>query len=105
MPDHNLQKALQALPPVLDHIVTKAIRKDFTRQRWDRYACALSLKDIAEVLEIRIAPANAAVAELEGGYVGAAYDLVVCVHVAAHSVGARVLDLEGLLELFRPVER
>jgi hypothetical protein len=33
------------------------------------------------------------VTELEGRDVGAAHDLVVCVHVAADSVGAGVSDL------------
>lgn len=94
MSDHDLQEALQALPPVLDDIVTKAIREDLARQGWDCHTRALPLEDVAEVFEVRIAPAHAAVAELEGGDVGAAYDLVVCVHVAAHSVGARVFDLK-----------
>lgn len=93
MTNNNLQEPLQALPPMLNHIITKAIRKDLSRQRWDRNSRAFPLKNIAEVLEIRISSAHTAVTELEGGDVGAAHDLVVCVHVAADSVGAGVSDL------------
>lgn len=78
---------------MLDHIITKAVCKDLAGQRWDRNSRRLALQDVAEVLEVRIASAHAAVAEFEGGDVGAANDLVVCVHVAAHAMSAGVLDL------------
>ena len=81
---------------MLNHIVTKPICKNLARQRWDRNARRFPLEDIAEVLEIRVPPTHAAVAELERGDVGATEDLVVGVHVAAHAVGAGVLDLRDV---------
>jgi len=77
---------------MLNHIITEAVGEDLSRQRWDRNARTLPLEDIAEVLEVRIASAHTAVTELEGWYVGAAYNLVVCVHITAHTVRARVPD-------------
>jgi len=93
MSDHNLQESLQPFSPVLDHIVTKPVGKDLPRQGRDRNARGFSLKYVAEVLEVRISPAYAAVTELEGGDVGATQDLIICVHAAAHTVSAGVLDL------------
>jgi hypothetical protein len=37
------------------------------------------------------------VTELEGGDVGATQDLVVCVHIPAHAVGAGILDLVDVI--------
>jgi len=98
MANNNLQEPLQALSPMLNHIVTEAIGEDLARQRRDRNARRLALENVAEVLEVGISPAHTAVAELERGDVGAAQDLVVCVHVAAHAVGAGVPDLGRWLE-------
>jgi hypothetical protein len=78
---------------VFDNIVAEAIREDLARQRRNCHTCRFSLQDIAEVLEIGIAPTNRAMAELEGGNVGAADDLIVGVHTSAHAVSTRVLDL------------
>lgn len=83
---------------MLNHIVTEAIGKDLSRQRWDRNTRALPLKNVAEVFKVRIASAHAAMTELEGGDVGAANNLVVCVHAAAHPVGARIPDLRTVRE-------
>jgi len=93
MSDHNLQESLQALPPMLNHIITKSIRKDLSRQRWNRNPRRLPLQDIAEIFEVRVAPPYTTVAELEGGNIGTTYDLVVGVHAAAHSMCAWILDL------------
>jgi len=72
MAHHNLQKPLQALPPMLNHIIAEAICKHFPWQRRDRHARRLALQDVAEVFEVAIAPPHAAVAQLEGGDVGSA---------------------------------
>jgi len=93
MAHHNLQKPLQPLPPMLNHIITKPIRKHLPRQRRDRDTRALALQDIAEVFEVGVAAADGAVFELEGGDVGAADDFVVGVHAARGAVGLRILDL------------
>ncbi len=93
MADHNLQKPLQPLPPMLDHIIAEPIRKHLARQRRDRNTRALALEDITEVFEVRVAAADGAVFELEGGDVGAADDFVVCVHAAGGAVGLGVFDL------------
>jgi hypothetical protein len=95
MANHNLQKPLQALSAMLDHIVAEPIRKHFSRQRRDRDARALALQDVAEVFEVAVPAAHAAVPQLEGRDVGPAEDLVVGVHAAAHAVGAGVFDLRG----------
>lgn len=94
MSHHNLQEPLQTFPPMLNHIVAKAVREHLAWQRWDRDPRALALQDVAEVFEVRVAAAHAAMAQLEGGDVGATYDLVVCVHAPTYAVRARVLDLE-----------
>jgi hypothetical protein len=52
MPNNNLQEPLQPLPPMLDHIITEAIRKDLAGQRWDRNTRALPLENVAEILEV-----------------------------------------------------
>lgn len=78
---------------MLNHIITKPIRKHLPRQRRDRDTRALALQDIAEVFEVGVAAADGAVFELEGGDVGAADDFVVGVHAARGAVGLRILDL------------
>ncbi len=78
---------------MLNHIITKSIREHFARQWWDRNAGALSLQNITEVLEVRVASAHNAMVELEGGNVGSAHDLVVGVHVAANAMRTRVFYL------------
>jgi hypothetical protein len=99
MANHDLQKPLQALPAMLNHIVAKPIRKHLSRQRRDRDARALALQDVAEVFEIAVPAAHAAVSQLEGRDVGPAEDLVVGVHATAHAVGTGIFDLrrEGLV--------
>jgi len=93
MSHHNLQESLQAFSPMLNHIITEAVCEDLAGQRWDSNARRLSLQDVAEILKVGIAAAHAAMSQLEGGDVRAAEDLVVCVHVAAHTVGSGVLHL------------
>ena len=98
MPHHNLQKPLQPLPPVLNHIVAEPVRKHLARQGRDRDPCALPLEDVAEVFEVAVASADGAVLELEGGDVGSADDFVVRVHAARSAVGLGVFDLLGRRE-------
>jgi hypothetical protein len=93
MAHHNLQEPLQALPPMLNHIIAKAVREDLPRQGRDGDAGALPLETVAEVFKVGISPADTAVAEFEGGDVGAADNLVVCVHVATVAMSAGISDL------------
>lgn len=93
MADDNLEKLLQPGPPALYDVVAEPVGEDLARQGRNGDAGRLALEDVAEVLEVRVAAADGRVAELEGGYVCAALDLVVCVHAAADAVGARVADL------------
>lgn len=93
MADHNLQEPLQPLPPMLNHIITKAVRKYFPRQGRNRDPRALPLQNVAEVFEVRVAAAHAAVQQFEGGDVGSADDFVVGVHVARGAVSLWVFDL------------
>lgn len=95
MPHHNLQEPLQPLPPVLNHIIAKTVRKHLPRQRRYGHARRLALEDVAEVLKVAVAPAHGRVLELEGGDVGAAHDFVVGVHGARCAVGLGVFDLSG----------
>lgn len=99
MSNHDLQKPLETLPPMLNNVITEPVRKDLSRQRRNRNTCTLPLENIAEVLKVRVASAHNAVVELEGGNVGSAHNLVVGVHVAAHAVRAWVLyfNLEEVL--------
>lgn len=78
---------------MLNHIITESIREDLSGQWWNRDPCRLPLQDIAKVFKVRVAPPYTAVAELEGGNIGATYDLVVGVHIAAHPMGAWILYL------------
>lgn len=91
--NHDLQKPLQSFPPVLNHVVAEPVREHLSGQRGDGDACALPLQDVAEVLEVGVAPAHDGMLELEGGDVGAADDLVRGVHVARGAVGLGVADL------------
>lgn len=100
MTDNDLQEPLQALPPMLDHIITKTVCEDLPRQRRDGNARRLPLQDVAEVFEIGVPPTHAAVSQLEGWDVGPAENLVVGVHAAAHAMGAWVLDLKVSSEAF-----
>lgn len=93
MAGDDLQKPLQPLSPVLDHIVTEPVGKHFPRQRRDRHPCALPLEDVAEILEIRIAAVNDGLAGLEGRDVGPRVDLVARVHVPGGAVSYGVFDL------------
>lgn len=83
---------------MFDHIITEAICEDLAGQRWDRDTSRLSLKNIAKIFEVGISSANTAVTKLEGGDICAADNLIVCVHVTTHSMGAGILNLEKDLE-------
>lgn len=93
VPDDDLEELFQAGAAALDDVVAEAVGEDLSRERGDGDAGALALEDVAEVLKVGVAAADAALAQLEGGDVCAAEDLVVGVHVAAHAVGSRVADL------------
>ncbi|KAI6763631.1 hypothetical protein HG531_013019 [Fusarium graminearum] len=60
--NNDLEELLKACPAALDDIVTKAVGEDLARQGWDGYPGALTLEDVAEVLEVRVAAADAALA-------------------------------------------
>ena len=93
MADHNLQEPLQPITPMFDNIITEPIRKHLPWKWRDRDARRLSLEHVAEVFEIGVATAHDGVLQLEGGDVGSAYDLVVCVHAAPNAVSLGVFDL------------
>lgn len=93
MANDNLEELLQPSPTTLDDVVAEPVGEDLARQWGDGDACRLALEDVAEVLKVGVAAADGALAQLEGGDVGAADDLVVGVHGAAHAVGSWVADL------------
>lgn len=95
MTDDDTQELLETGAAALDDIVAEAVREDLAGERGDGDAGALALEDIAEVLKIGVAAADTRGAELEGGDVCAADDLVVGVHAATHAMGSRVADLFG----------
>jgi len=94
MSNYNLQEALKTLSPVFYDIVAKSVCEHLAWQWGDGHPCALPLQDVTEVFEIRVTTADAAMAQFEGGDVGATYNLVVCVHTTAYTVCTWVLDLE-----------
>jgi hypothetical protein len=100
MARHYAQELLQPLPPMLNHVVAEAVRKDLARQRRDRHARRLALQHVPEVLEVGVAAADGRLLEFEGGDVGHDVDLVVGVHVSAGSMCSRVADLFALLLAF-----
>lgn len=65
---------------MLNHLITKPIRKHLSRQWRDRDARRFALEDVAEVFKVRIAATNDGLFEFEGGDVGSADDFVGCVH-------------------------
>lgn len=94
MPGHDLQKALQPLPPMLNHIITEPVGEYLPRQWGDRHPRALSFQDVAEDFEVGVAAAHDRVAQLEGRDVRVQHDLVGGVHAAGGgAVGLRVADL------------
>ena len=93
MADNNLQKPLETLSSMLNHIVAEPICEHFSRQWRDGDPCALSFKYVAEVFKIGVAAPDGAVFELKGGDIGPADDLIVGVHTAGCAVGLRVLHL------------
>lgn len=96
MTDDDLEELFQTGATTLDDVVAEAVGEDLSGERRDSNPGALALEDVAEVLKVRVPTADAALAQLEGGDVCAAEDLVVGVHVAAHAVGSRVADLRML---------
>lgn len=102
--DDDLEELLEAGATAFDDVVGEAVGEDLAGERGDGDAGALALEDVAEVLEVAVAPAHAALAQLEGGDVGAAHDLVVGVHVPRRPVRPRLphLDLQEVLR--RPVD-
>lgn len=100
MSDHDLQKPLQPLPSMLNHIITKPVRKHLPRQRRDSNSGALTLKDIAEIFEVGVTAPYGGGLKLEGRNVGSANNLVVGVHMAAYAVRLRIANLY-LKKVFR----
>lgn len=66
----DLQEALEAFAPRLDHLVAEAIRKHFARQRRNVDPVRLALQDVPEVLKVAVAAPDRGEADLEGGNVG-----------------------------------
>lgn len=82
MPNNNLQESLQALSPMLNHIITEPIRKYLPGQRRDGHASSLPLQNVTEVFKIGVAAPHSTVLEFEGGNVRPAYNLIVGIHVS-----------------------
>jgi hypothetical protein len=97
MTNNDLEKLFKTCATALDDVVAEAIGEDLARQGWNGYPGALALEDVAEVLKVRVAAANTALAQLECRYVCAAKNLVICIHVAAHTVRSWVTDLYSAL--------
>lgn len=55
---NDTQKPLEALSASLNHFVREPVREDLSRKRGNIDPCRLALKNIAECLEVGIAPAN-----------------------------------------------
>lgn len=94
--NHDLEELFETSPPALDDVVRESVGEDLAGKRGDGDAGALTLEDVAEVLEVAVSPADARGAQFEGWDVGSAHDLVVGVHVTAGAVGSRVAHLERL---------
>ncbi len=100
MADDDAEELLEPGTAALDDVVGEAVGEDLAGQGGDGDAGALALEDVAEVLEVAVAAVDGALAQLEGGDVGPADDLVVSVHAARRAaVRARVphLDLQEVL--------
>jgi len=93
MPSNDAQKPLQTLSSALNNLIREAIREDFAWECWDVDSRRFMLEDVAEGFEIGVSPADERMAELEGGDVGLAYDLVVCVHLPSETMCLRISDL------------
>ena len=94
MSDHNLQKPLQSLSPMLYHVIAESVCKDLTGQRRNRHSGTFSLQDVTKIFEVRIATADSAVFELEGRNIGSADNLVISIHVTGCAVSLRVFNLD-----------
>lgn len=93
MPNDNLQESLQALPPMLNHIITEPIRKYLSRQGRNGHASSLPLENVTEVFKIGVAAPHSTVLEFEGGDVCSAYNLIVGIHISRRPMRHRVFDL------------
>lgn len=91
--DDDAEKLFETSAATLNDVVAESVREDFAGQGRNGHASAFALENVAEVLKVGIAAAHARGSELEGGYVGAADDLIVGVHAAAHAVGSGIADL------------
>jgi hypothetical protein len=65
MTGHNGEETFKALSSALNDLVRKSVREDFARQGWNIDACGLALEDVPEGLEVRVAPPDERVSELE----------------------------------------
>jgi hypothetical protein len=93
VPSNNLQKALETLAAVLDHIVAETVGEDLAGQWGYRDSCTFALEDIAEVLEVGVPAAHHGMLQFESGDVGSAHDLVRRVHIAGGAMGLGIADL------------
>jgi len=90
----NTQESLETFSSALDNLIREAVCEDFARERRDVDPRGLVLEDISEGFKIGVAPAYKRMAQLEGGNVGLAYDLVVGVHLSSKSMGLRISNLD-----------
>lgn len=91
--DNDFEELLEAGAATLDNVIGEAVGEDLAGERGDGHARTLALEDVAEVLEVAVAPAHRRLPKLESGDVGPAHDLVVRVHITRRAVRARVADL------------
>lgn len=61
------EEAFEALAAALDDLVGEAVREDLAGERRDVHARRLALEDVPEGLEVRVAPPDDRVAQLERG--------------------------------------
>jgi hypothetical protein len=93
--NHNLQKSLKPLSSVFNHIIAESVCEYLSRQGRNGDSRRFTLQDIAKVFKVGITSAYVAMSQFESGDICSAYNLVICVHVAAHSVGFRISYLAG----------
>ncbi len=67
MAGDNGEEAFEALAAALDDLVGEAVREDLAGERRDVHARRLALEDVPEGLEVRVAPPDDRVAQLERG--------------------------------------
>lgn len=96
MTGNNLQKPLQALSPMLDHIVTEAVGEHLPRKWWYCDSRALAFQDVSKIFKVGVSSTHDGMFQFESGNVCSADNLIGGVHVTGGSMGLRIADLAGL---------